>query len=201
MPSNVEMHHTVRSISITLDEAVAFYETYVPSGHDASLIAQINKSGFHPAFNIVSDALHRETIIALCRIWDKDRDTANLNRLAVDFCDRKVLADLKSAGHEIDPPPMRKWQAAVRAINKCEELEALRRARHRAIAHTATPNKLYKGKARVAQYGDERKVLERTIPLVEEAGSFIGYSYVSPFDEQRRIRKDYAKMFWESVKI
>ena len=77
---------------------------------------------------------------------------------------------------------------SVRATNRCEELEALRRARHRAIAHTATPNKLYKGKARVAQYGDERKVLECTIPLVEKARAFIGYSYVPLFGEHRRIR-------------
>lgn len=199
MPSNVEMHRTVRSISITLDEAIAFYETYLPSGKDAALIARVNKSDYHPAFNIILDALHRETILALCRIWDKDKDTANLNRLAADFRDKKVLADLKAAKHEVDPTAMRKWLAIVEAGNKSAELEALRRARHRAIAHTATPNKPYKGRARVAEYGDERKMLERTIPLVEQAGAFIGYAYVSPFADQRRVRQDHSKKFWDRV--
>ena len=199
MPSNVEMHRMVRSISITLDEAIAFYETYLPSGQDAALIARVNKSDFYPAFNIISDALHRETILALCRIWDKDKDTANLGRLAADFRDKKVLADLKAAKHEVDPAAMRKWLGAVEAGNKSAELEALRRARHRAIAHTATPNKPYKGRARVAEYGDERKMLERTIPLVEQAGAFIGYIYISPFVDQRGVRQDHAKKFWDRV--
>jgi hypothetical protein len=127
----------VQIISITLDEAIAFYETYVPTGQDATLIGRVNKSDFHPAFNIISDALHRETILALCRIWDKDKDTANLNRLAADFRDKKVLAGLKSAKHEVDPDAMKKWLAAVVAGYKSEELEALRRARHRAIARLA----------------------------------------------------------------
>jgi len=199
MPSNVEMHRMVRIITITLDETIAFYETYVPSDHDAALIERVNKSGFQPAFNAISDALHREAILGLCRIWDKEKNTANLNRLAADFRDKNVLADLKSAGHEVDPSAMRKWLAAVEAGNKSAELEALKRARHRAIAHTATPNKPYKGKAGVAAYGDERKMLERTIPIVEQAGAFIGYSYVSPFAEQRRVRQDHSKRFWDRV--
>ena len=57
-----------------------------------------------------------------------------MNRLAADFRDKKVLADLKSAGHEIDPAAMQKWQAAVEEGSKSEELAALRRARHRALA-------------------------------------------------------------------
>lgn len=193
------MHRTVRIISITLDETVAFYETYVPSGQDAALIERVNKSDFHPAFNIISDALHREAILGLCRIWDTRKGTANLNRLAADFRDGKVLVDLKSAGHEVDPNAMRKWQEAVEEGRKSDELAALRRARHRALAHTATPNEPYKGQARVAQYGDERKMIERTIPLVEQAGAFIGYSYVSPFSDQRRVRQDHSKKFWERV--
>ena len=198
-PSNLEMHRTVRIISISLDEAIAFYETYVPSGQNGALIARVNKSDFHPAFNILSDALHRETILALCRIWDKSSDTANLNRLAAEFGNKQVLADLKAAKHEVDPQAMRQWLKAVKDGYNSEELKALQRARHRALAHTASPNKAYAGKARVAKYGDERKVLERTIPLVEQAGAFIGYSYLAPFNDQRAIRERHARKFWDSV--
>lgn len=199
MATKVEIHRTIRAISISLDETIAFYETYVPSGQDVALIQRVNTSGLHPAFNAISDALHRETILGLCRIWDTRSDTANLNRLADEFRDAQVLADLQSAGHAVDPNALSKWLAEVDAGSKSDELLALRRARHRALAHTATPNQPYKGNARVAAYGDERKLLERTVPLVEEAGEIVGYSYLSPFAELRQTRQSFAQKFWGRI--
>jgi AbiU2 len=199
MASELEIHRTVRAISIDLDLAVAFYETYVPSGQDAGLIDRVNKSDFYPAFNVISDALHRNVIVTLCRIWDTRTDTANLNSLADEFRDPKVLADLRAIGHQVDPQHLGKWLTEIDMVSKSDELLALKRARHRAIAHTATPNEPYRGKARGAEYGDERKVIEWTIPLVERAGTFIGYSYVSGFDEQRRTRREHAVKFWDQI--
>jgi AbiU2 len=198
MAANLEIHRTVRAISIALDEAIAYYETFVPSGQDAVLIDRINKMNLHPAFNIVSDSLHRSVIVTLCRIWDTRKDTANLNSLADEFHDPQVIAELKAIGHTIDPGQLSRWHAEIDAVNKSDELLALKRARHRAIAHTATPNEPYRGTARVAQYGDERKIIERTIPLVEQAGAFIGYSYL-PYADQRRIRREHAAQFWVRV--
>jgi AbiU2 len=197
--ANLEIHRTVRAVSLALDEAISYYETFVPTGQDAALLDRINKVDFHPAFNIISDSLHRSVIVTLCRIWDTRRDTADLNSVAADFRDPQVIADLKAIGHTVDPAQLDKWHAEIDAVNKSDELLALKRARHRAIAHTATPNEPYRGKARIAQYGDERKVIERTIPLVEQAGAFIGYCYVRPYDEQQRIRREHAANFWAHV--
>ena len=199
MPYNGELHRKVRAISRDLDSAIAYYEMFVPSGQDKVLIDRINTVEFYPAFNIISESLHASTIATLCRIWDTRRDTADLNSLAAEFRDAAVIADLASAGHVIDPAQLDRWFADLDAVNKSDELLALKRARHRAIAHTATPNKLYQGTARVAQYGDERIIIERAIPLVEQAGAFIGYSYVSPYTEQRRVRREHAEKFWSSV--
>jgi hypothetical protein len=192
----LEIHRTVEAISGDLDSAIAFYETFVPSAKDATLIERINKVNFYPAFNIISDSLHQSAILSLCRIWDKPADTANLNGLAKEFRDAKVVADIAVAGHVVDPRQLQKWLAEIDAVNGSAELSALRRARSRAIAHTPTPNKPYQGKARVARYGDERKIMEKTVPLVEQAGGFIGYAYVSPYADQRRIRRDHAEQFW-----
>jgi hypothetical protein len=199
MTSTVEVHRTARVISIDLDLAVAFYETFFPSGQDADLIARVNKSDFHPAFNIISDSLHRNAIMALCRIWDTQSDSANLNSLAKMLANNQVLADLARAGHAVDPKQTKKWHADVARVNDSDELEALMTARNRALAHTASPNKAYRGKARVAMYGDERRVMEWTIPLVERANDLIGYAYVRPFDEQRRIRRETAAKFWAQI--
>jgi hypothetical protein len=199
MVTNLEIHRTVRAISIDLDSAIAFYETFVPTGQDASLIDRINKVDFYPAFNIISESLHASVIATLCRIWDTRADTADLNSLAAEFRDPKVIADLAAAGHVVDPAQLNKWLAEIDVVNKSDELLALKKARHRAIAHTATPNKSYRGKARVAQYGDERKVIERTIPLVEQAGAFIGYSYLSPYADQQQMRHEHATKFWANL--
>jgi AbiU2 len=110
--------------------AVAFYETYVPSGQDAGLIDRVNKSDFYPAFNVISDALHRNVIVTLCRIWDTRTDTANLNSLADEFRDPKVLADLMAIGHQVDPQHLGKWLTEIDMVSKSDELLALRRARH-----------------------------------------------------------------------
>jgi hypothetical protein len=156
--TNLEVLRTVRAISIDLDHAVAYYETYVPSGQDAALIDRINKVKYYPAFNVVS-----------------------------------------AAGHPMDPNKLSKWLDEVAAVSKSDELAALKRARHRAIAHRATPNQPYTGKARITKYGDERAIIEKTIPLVEEAGEFVGYSYVSPYADQRQVRRGHATKFWASV--
>jgi len=183
-----------------LDSAIAFYETFVPSAKDVRLIGRINKVSFYPAFNIISDSLHQSAILSLCRIWDKPADTANLNGLARKFRDTKVIADLAAVGHVIERRQLRKWLSEINAVNDSAELSALRRARHRALAHTPTPNKPYQGKAPVLRYGDERKIMERTMPLVEQAGAFIGYSYGTPHVDQRRIRCEHRKSFGRTLR-
>jgi AbiU2 len=195
----LELLRIVRAISIGLDEAVAYFETYVPSGQNRTLLDRINRTGFHPAFNVVSDALHRNVIMALCRIWDTRDDTADINTVARAFRDPDMLAKLRADGHAMDAKELKAWLKAVGAVNNSMEFRALKRARHRALAHTATPNVPYDGSARVAQYGDERVVLEKTITLVEKAGEFINYTYIAPFAEQRRIRKEHAAAFWAEV--
>jgi hypothetical protein len=199
MPANVEIHRTVRAISTDLDEAIAFYETYVPTARDAALINRVNNVDFYPAFNVISQSLHQSVIVTLCRIWDTRRDTADLNSLADAFGDTTVIADLAAAGLTVDPGQLSMWLSEIDAINKSDELAALKRARHRGIAHRATPNEPYKGAARIAQYGDERIIIEKTIPLVEQAGAFIGYSYVTPYADQRRIRSEHSIKFWAHV--
>jgi hypothetical protein len=194
--SNLELHRTARVISIDLDLAAAFYETFVPTGRDEDLLNHVNKTDFYPAFNIISDSLNRNAIMALCRIWDTRPDTADMNSLSKALRDGTILSELDALGHTIDPDELGNWQSGVAAVNNSDELMALKRARHKALAHTATPNEVYKGTARAAQYGDERRVLEMTIPLVEQVNGFIGYSYVETFAEQRRIRQEHARKFW-----
>jgi hypothetical protein len=82
MPANVELARTIRAISINLDEAIASYETFVPIGQDASLIDRMNTTDFYPAFDVISDALHRSVIATFYAAAD-DLATASADALAV----------------------------------------------------------------------------------------------------------------------
>lgn len=75
MPANLELHRTVRAISVDLDYAIAFYETYVPTGQDTALIDRINKVDYYPAFNVISDSLHQSVIVTRFGIRDGTRRT------------------------------------------------------------------------------------------------------------------------------
>jgi uncharacterized protein YabN with tetrapyrrole methylase and pyrophosphatase domain len=138
MSVRTEILRTLREVTSDLDVAIAFYQTFVPTGQDAALIDRINKFKFVPAFNVISDSLHQSVTVALCRIWDTR--TADLNRLAVAFADAKVIAALAAAGYAIDPDQLNKWLSEIDAVNRSKELAALKRARHRSIAHRANPN-------------------------------------------------------------
>jgi hypothetical protein len=145
-----EVRRTVMAINGDLDRAIAYYETYVPTGQDISLIDRINTVDFYPAFNIVSEALHINAILSLCRIWDTRKGTANLGGLAKKLRRSTVIADLTKAGHKIDQQQLLKWLHDIDIGDRSHELLALRRVRHRALAHRADPNEAYKGKARNA---------------------------------------------------
>ncbi len=199
MATEVEIRRILMAINGDLDRAIAFYETYVPSGQDASLIDRINAVDFYPAFNIISEALHVNAILALCRIWDKRRGTANLGILAKKLRDVTLIDDLILAGHKIDQQALHKWLSDVDAGDRSGELLALRRVRHRALAHRADPSEAYKGKARVAVFGDERKVLEATIPLVTQACSFLSIPIGMPLSDQRMLRQGHSKKFWDQI--
>lgn len=183
----VDIHKTLEAIVNNVDEAIAFYEVFSPTGIDEALVSRVSQTGLHPEFNIVSDALHRGAILALCRIWDTNKDTAKIDIL--ESWIEKNCKDERSL-------PARQWLKEVRDVRQSDELAALKRARNRALAHTARTE--YSGPARVAQYGDERRVLDRTITLVENTNKFLTISPPICFRAWRRDRAKGARAFWNT---
>jgi hypothetical protein len=66
------------------------------------------------------------------------------------------------------------------------------------LAHSASPDSEYRGTARAEVYGDERKVIEMTIPFVKEINSIIGYEFLD-FASLRNKWADEAVVFWYAV--
>lgn len=200
----IKMHITAsallnaRHVSRNLEEAIASYEAFVPSGQDAQLINRVNKAAINPGFNIISVSLHHTIVITLCRIWDHNRDAASIWSLTRKLKNKALIAEFAKRPGGIDSTRISAWSKFVEAAGRSEEIGALLAARNHWLAHTKAPDKLYQGKARQVLYGDERKVIEMTIPLVEEANALVGYTYF-PFSEFSARWKREAKKFWAGI--
>jgi hypothetical protein len=191
-----QMQDMARAISGNMVTAIAFFEVFRPSGQDKHLVKQVNSVGINAGHNAISDALHQGTILTLCRLWDERSDVASIPQAANQL--KRSVDAIEEIGHLVDRKLLRPWTDEVKAYNQSEELRALKLARDRAIAHTAAPNREYLGKSRRSVYGDERKVLEMTIPLVERLNRLIGYKWREYAELQRRWNSE-ANKFWAHV--
>lgn len=191
-------HRTAEQISGNVERAIRNYEMFEPTARNARLIASVNATKVNPGFNVASDAIHRETVSALCRLWDRTPRTASIPQLANRLRRPAGLAEVEAKFGPIDRKKLADWLDAVDAVKNSEELSALETARHMYLAHDADKNIHYRGKDRAAVYGDELKVLEATIQIAEFANEITG-SPDRKFGNIRAAWKAEAKKFWNAV--
>ena len=182
-------------INHDLDQAVAYYEVYAPSGISAPLIERVNQSQIHEGFNVVSEALELGVITTLCRIWDKTRGTARI---------AEVKSRLrKNTSFVSDQTDFAQWQADVEKFEKSEHLTVLRGFRNVGLAHRTDPNlpdPRTKSNTRRVLYGDARIVLEGTIPIVHRLNALIvGVTQSPDFDQKRKDWERRAVKFWDAL--
>jgi hypothetical protein len=200
MHITMSAHLTARLVSKNLEEAIANYEVFVPTARNKDVIERVNSGGVHPGFNVISASLHHVVLICVCRIWDNDRKVASIWSLKRKLESSGLITELAKRDAGIDTARIAAWSKAVVAVGESDELRAVQATRNLWLAHTAAPDRLYQGNARQEVYGDERKVIESTVPLVEEANALIGYTFF-PFPELRRRWKGEATRFWASCAL
>jgi hypothetical protein len=169
-----------------VQKAIALYEVFAPTGRDAELIVRVNavSVGAASAFNVVSDALQQQLIATLCRIWDKRKDAAHLPNLAARLKKNRKLA--------CDEAGLAEWLAKVGSLQDWEPLETLRGFRNVGLSHTADPNlpdprSLKRPRGRRVVHGDERKVLEATIDVMQKLDRLLGVA-LDPDEERETSR-------------
>jgi hypothetical protein len=190
-----QMQNMARAISANLVSAIAFFETFRTSGQDKALIDHVNSIGINAGHNAISHSLHEGTILALCRLWDERGDVASIPQAAKRLRRSSFVSAIEAAGHTVDRSLLQSWIGAIKSYIGSIELDALKSLRDRDIAHTSDPNRVYLGKARRLVYGDERKVLEMTIPLVGDLNRLVGYKRWQYSDLQQRWIKE-AQGYW-----
>jgi hypothetical protein len=184
------------AISDDLEQALAYHEMFTLTAYDTKLVDRIKEiPPINPGFNAISECLHLGCILALCRLWDKPRDSAHIPAVATEL--RRQLARGFSGDSDlmVDREPIQKWLDDAEVVEKSNQLRALIEFRHVGLAHRADPNRpdpRARRNVRRVVYGDEG------FDLVDRLNRLIGYPR-SSMGDLRSIWQEWAAMFWDRV--
>ena len=126
--------------------AVAFYQLWKPTALDQSLIRRFGTSKATHGLKIVSSALRRELVLAVMRLWDRNKGTIRLGQISTIMQSSGFQVELAKAVYA-DMPQIRDHLArdTNEAIVKIafytdgdgkSTIEYLRKLRHQFLAHT-----------------------------------------------------------------
>jgi AbiU2 len=170
------------SVRGDVQRAIALYEVFLPTGKDADLIQRVNAVSVEAAsaYNVVSEALHRQLIATLCRVWDTHKSAAHLPKLAAALKKQRKLVQ--------DGAALDEWLSEVDRLQDWEPLVTLLGFRNVGEAHTADPNlpdprSLKRPRGRRVAFGDERKVLEATVKVMRKLDRLLGVE-VDPHEDK-----------------
>ncbi|MFC4518421.1 AbiU2 domain-containing protein [Cupriavidus pinatubonensis] len=159
MDIQAELEQLRQSIQAAQDEvmlAVMFHENWKPAAYDVGLHERMGTSFATHSFQIIRLALRREVLMALMRVWDKDKRAVRLTAIAEILKNKKcfdALVHARAARINIGPDPIGDMRSALepkrdeilRLIRKYMEngdgssvLESLRALRHERLAHRQT---------------------------------------------------------------
>ena len=71
--------------------AQACHEAWKPTAHDAGLHERVGISYAANTFNLIRLVLRREMVLALMRLWDKDKRTINLHSMGNALSDKRIV--------------------------------------------------------------------------------------------------------------
>lgn len=131
------------------DMAVTFHEVWKPAAYDAALHGRMGASYATQAFLVMRTALRREMVLALTRLWDKNKQSVRMQSVAADLRKPEILHALATArARSPDVFDLMKADLttraaeAVRLVNKYTEggaraavLQELLAMRHERLAH------------------------------------------------------------------
>ncbi|WP_444565358.1 AbiU2 domain-containing protein [Aliihoeflea sp.] len=176
--------------------------------NDTDLLGRLGASqAIHPVGRATS-ILHQGAVLALMRVWDAKKKTGSLPALARDL--RQAAGDagffqkmVVDRGEAAAQSFMRDAVAyAIRIEEECKspERRGLKQLRDETLAHSRYDDP--EGDDSAA-FGDERRLLERTVPLVDQLSEFIdgprpGYA-VSLVKENMTI-KAISPLLWAGVR-
>jgi hypothetical protein len=90
-PQIVALRDKVRAATEEFDMTVAFHEAWKPAAYDEDLHARIGRSYAANTFLTIRQALRREMLLGLMRLWDNDGRTPSLPKIANALKDGRII--------------------------------------------------------------------------------------------------------------
>jgi hypothetical protein len=90
-PKIVALREKVTAAQQEFDMAVTFHEVWKPAAYDKDLHSRLGNSYATQAFLITRTALRREMLLALIRLWDKDRRAIGMQSIAATLHEKEVI--------------------------------------------------------------------------------------------------------------
>jgi hypothetical protein len=213
-PKIVSLRAAVKAAQEEFDMAMTFHEVWKPAAYDEDLHERMGRSYAANAFLVVRQALRRETLLALLRLWDNDPRSVQMgaigealsgrdliNTLAIDRVTRMGIPEAEDEMRR----DMSKYAAeAIALIGKYSKdgshfavLEKLRTLRNKFLAHREV-EPIVAGKADATDqeieefYQDNSKLVSLLLSVVAAIGYDPG--------EAAEVFQHYAALFWASAR-
>jgi AbiU2 len=191
------------------------------------LSSQIPTSHAANAFNVFQRGLHQIEVVRLCALWDSidlakenvptiielivrpDVVEALAKETASHWDGQTSDADLERIDKEYGEQQAQKARTSLRrAIDDAHEimgsarLQSIMNLRDKHLAHSLSQTRREQKVGPIApmKYGDERVILDGTLPIVQELYCWINGCSFS-FDDSREIDRRNAKALWEGCKF
>jgi hypothetical protein len=182
--------------------------------YTSTLSQQIPESFAANAFNVFQQGMHQFEIVRLCALWDSaELEKENIPTIIELIDHPNVIEALaqetashwqskddqqfaqQEAQHARDD--LRKVIADSRAIIESGRHASIMNLRDKHLAHSlSTTRREKKGPLPPMKYGDERRMLDASLPIVEALYCWVNGTSLS-FEDSREIDRENAKALWE----
>jgi hypothetical protein len=181
-----------------------------------TLSQQIPTSFAANAFNVFQQGMHQFEIVRLCALWDRaEPDKENIPTIIELINHPDVIETLAQETASQWPgeqfgqdeaqrtrDELRKAIADGRAIIASARYASIMNLRNKHLAHSLYETRKEKevGPLPPMKYGDEREMLEDTLPIVEALYLWVNVKDLS-FQDSREIDRKNAQALWETCRF
>ncbi len=213
-PKIVDLKKMVTAAQEEFDMAVIYHEVWKPAAYDKDLHSRMGQSYASQAFLVTRVALRREMVLALMRLWDKDkrairmslvdatlRERTVIDTLALDRAKRSdwpgvidsMRADLQAKADEVLELTGKYFEGGTRS----EVRKNLRRLRHEQLAH----RQIAPSTVTSADMLDEEveEFYQDTAKIIRTLLSLVTATAYDPL-ETAKIYERYAAAFWAAAR-
>ncbi|EHP44224.1 hypothetical protein OR16_04582 [Cupriavidus basilensis OR16] len=219
MDVQAELEQLRLSVQAAQDEvmlAVMFHENWKPAAYDVELHERMGTSFATHSFQIIRMALRREVLMALMRVWDKDKRAVRLTAIAEVLRSKKcfeALVHARAARINIGPDPIGDMRSALepkrdeilRLVRKYLEkgdgssiLESLRAIRHERLAHRQTGQPASAPGAEATEEQIET-FYQDTLEIVRLLSLVMGHAFEIATDAAG-VYRHHASFFWAAAR-